>query len=54
MLGSVTMGSTTEGLLVPPLAGDLYLAGERSLVEESRLGSVVEADCASGAASGCS
>ena len=60
MLGSVIIGSTTGGSLVPslagelPLAGDLPLAGERSLAGESSLGGVVEADCASGAASGCS
>ena len=54
MLGSVTMGSTTEGSLVPPLAGDPSLVGERSLVGESPLGGVVEADCTSGAAFGCS
>ena len=54
MLGSVIMGSTTEGSLVPPLAGDRSLAGQRSLAGESPLGGVVEADCTSGAASGCS
>ena len=60
MLGSVVMGSTTGGSLVPslagelPLAGDLSLAGERSLAGESSLGGVVEADSTSGAASGCS
>ena len=60
MLGSVIMGSTTGGSLVPslagelPLAGDLSLAGERSLAGESSLGSVVQADSTSGAASGCS
>ena len=60
MLGSVIMGSTTEGSLVPslagelPLAGDRTLAGERSLAGESPLGVVVEADNTSGAASGCS
>ena len=60
MLGSVVMGSTTGGSLVPslagelPLAGDLSLAGERSLAGESSLGGVVEADGTSGAASGCS
>ena len=54
MLGSVTMGSTTEGSLVPSLAEDLSLAGERPLVGESPLGGVVEADSTSGAASGCS
>ena len=60
MLGSVTMGSTTEGSLVPslarelPLAGDRSLAGERSLSGEPSLGGVVEADSASRAASGCS
>ena len=60
MLGSVIMGSTTGGSLVPSLAGelslagDLSLAGERSLAGESSLGGVVEADSTSGAASGCS
>ena len=60
MLGSVVMGSTTGGSLVPslagelPLAGDLSLAGERSLAGESSLGGVVEGDSTSGAASGCS
>ena len=54
MLGSVPMGSTTGGSLVPPLAGDPSLAGERSLVGELPLGGVVEADSTSGAASGCS
>ena len=60
MLGSVVMGSTTGGSLVPslagelPIAGDLSLAGERSLAGESSLGGVVEADSTSGAASGCS
>lgn len=60
MLGSVVMGSTTGGSLVPslaeelPLAGDLSLAGERSLAGESSLGGVVEADSTSGAVSGCS
>ena len=59
MLGSVIMGSTTEGSLVPslagelPLAGDRSLAGERSLVGESPLGGVVEADSTSGAVSDC-
>ena len=64
MLGSVVMGSTTGGSLVPSLAGELSLAGdfsltgkfslagERSLAEESSLGGVVEADGMSGAASG--
>ena len=54
MLGSVDMGSTTEGSLVPSLAGDLSLAGERSLVGELPLGGVVKADSTSGEASGCS
>jgi len=60
VLGSVTMGSTTEGSLVTSLAGklplarDRSLAGEHSLAGESPLGGVVEADCTSGAASGCS
>ena len=60
MLGSVTMGSTTEGSLVPPLAGELplagdrSLAGERSLVGELPLGGVVETDRTSGTAFGCS
>ena len=59
-LGSAVVVSTTGGSLVSslagelPLAGDRSLAGERSLVGESPLGGVVEADCASGAASGCS
>ena len=48
MLGSVTMGSSTKGSLVPSLAGDLSLAGE------SPLGGVVEADSTSGAVSACS
>ena len=54
MLGSMTMGSATEGSLVPSLAGDLSLVGERSLVGESSLGGVVEVGSTSGAASGCS
>ena len=35
-----------------PLAGEFSLAGERSLARGSSLGGVVEADGASGAASG--
>ena len=60
MLGSVVMGSTTEGSLVPslagelPLAGDRSLAGEHSLAGESPLSGVVEADSTFGAASGSS
>ena len=52
------MGSTTGGSLALPLAGDSSLtgdsslAGECSLAGESSLGGVVEADGASGAASG--
>ena len=46
------MVSTTGGSLALSLAGELPLAGERSLAGESSLGGVVEADGASGAASG--
>ena len=52
------MVSATGGSLVLSLAGELSLAGDFSLTGkfslagESSLGSVVEADCMSGAASG--
>ena len=58
MLGSAVAVSTAGGSLVPSLAGELSLAGEfslageRSLAGDSSLGGVVEADGASGAASG--
>ena len=52
MLGSVVAVSTAGGSLVPSLAGELSLAGEFSLAGDSSLGSVVEADGATGAASG--
>ena len=58
MLGSAVVVSTTGGSLVPSLArelslsGEFSLAGECSLAGEASLGGVVEADGASGAASG--
>ena len=52
MLGSAVVVSMTGGSLVMSLAGELSLAGERSLAGEASLGGVVEADGASGAASG--
>ena len=58
VLVSVVAVSTAGGSLVPSLAGGLSLAGEfslageRSLAGDSSLGGVVEADGASGAASG--
>ena len=52
MLGSAVAVSAAGGSLVSSLAGELALAGERSLAGDSSLGGVVEADGASGAASG--
>ena len=58
VLGSAVVALITGGSLVLSLAGELALAGEfslageRSLARDSTLGSVVEADGASGAASG--
>ena len=57
-MGSAVTVSATGGSLVSTLAGELALtgecslAGERSLAGDSTLGGVVEADGASGAASG--
>ena len=58
MLGSAVAVSAAGGSLASSLAGELALAGEfslageRSLAGDSTLGGVVEADGASGAASG--
>ena len=57
-MGSADAVSAAGGSLVSSLAGELALAGEfslageRSLAGDSTLGGVVEADGASGAASG--
>ena len=57
-MGSVVTVSAARGSLASPLAGEpalageFSLAGERSLAGDSTLGGVVEADGASGAASG--
>ena len=57
-MGSAVAVSAAGGSLAsslvgePALAGGFSLAGERSLAGDSTLGGVVEADGASGAASG--
>ena len=57
-MGSAVAVSVAGGSLASPLAGEpalageFSLAGERSLAGDSTLGGVVEADGASGAASG--
>ena len=57
-MGSAVMVSAAGGSLTsflagePALAGEFSLAGERSLAGDSTLGGIVEADGASGAASG--
>ena len=58
MMGSAVAVSAAGGSPVSSLAGELALAGEcslageRSLAGDSTLGGIVEADGASGAASG--
>ena len=51
-MGSAVTVSAAGGSLASSLAGEPALAGERSLAGDSTLGGVVEADGASGAASG--
>ena len=52
MPGSAVAVSAAGGSAVPSLAEESPLVGERSLAGDSTLGGVVEADGASGAASG--
>ena len=49
---SAVAASVAAGSMVPSLAGEFPLAGERSLTGNPSLGGVVEADGTSGPASG--